>query len=181
MKKFFYSFFTALLIGLVIYSCEDNKDKGDGDANNMVITGQLVSNSPCKNKLFLKSDIEVLPDTISRVEYSFDNNTNKLIMKHINAGFNCCPDSLYSKIELKGDTILIQEFQKEAGCRCNCLYDLDIEINGVEKDKYQVKFVEPYGSKQNRIEFEIDLKNAANGSFSVIRKRYPWGIYSIEE
>ena len=37
MKKFFYSLFVALLIGLVIYSCEKNKD--NGDAKNLVITG----------------------------------------------------------------------------------------------------------------------------------------------
>lgn len=181
MKNFIYSLFTALLIGLVIYSCEENKDKGDGDAKKSVITGQLVSNSPCKDDLFLKSQIVVAPDSISRVEYSFDNNTNKLIMKHINAGFNCCPDSLYCKIELKGDTILIQEFEKEAGCKCNCLYDMDIEINGVGMNQYQVKFVEPYAGEMDKIEFEIDLANAANGSFSVIRKRYPWCVYSMEE
>lgn len=179
MKNLVYSLFTALLIGLVIDSCEDNKDKGDGNAKKSVITGQLVSNSSCKDDLFSRAQILVVSDSISRVEYSFDNNTNKLTLKHINAGFNCCPDSLYCKIELKGDTIMIQEFEKEAGCKCNCLYDLDIEINGVVMDKYQVKFVEPYAEEMDKIEFEIDLANAANGSFSVIRKKYPWGNYSL--
>ena len=37
MKKIIYYLFTALLIGLVIYSCEKNKD--NGDAKNLVITG----------------------------------------------------------------------------------------------------------------------------------------------
>jgi hypothetical protein len=55
-----------------------------------------------------------------------------LTLKHVDAGFSCCPDSLYCNIGLKGDTILIQEFEKTAVCKCNCLYDLDIEINGVD-------------------------------------------------
>jgi len=111
------------------------------------------------------------------VDYSFNANTNTLTITHINAGFNCCPDSLYCKISKNIDTIIIQEFEKIPQCNCNCLYDLDIEINGVESKKYQIKFVEPYVGEQGKLEFEIDLKNNEIGSYCVTRKQYPWGIF----
>jgi len=177
MKRAIYSFLTVSLIALVIFSCEKNND------NDMkqIVTGQLVGNSTCKKFLKSSSQIVVTPDTLSCVVYSFDKEKNKLTLKHINAGFNCCPDSLYCKIELKGDTILIQEFEKTAQCDCNCLYDLDIDINGVDLKKYQVKFVEPYAIGQNKIEFEIDLLKVTNGTYCVFRKLYPWGIHSLNE
>ena len=175
MKKVIYSLLVGSLIGLTIVSCE----KKSNDDKQGAISGRLISNTTCKSDYRYSAPVDETPDSISCVEYSFDNETHKLTLKHINAGFNCCADSLYCKIELKGDTILVREFEKSAQCDCNCLYDLDIEIDGVDMKKYQVKFVEPYGSKQNKIEFEMDLNNAANGSFSVVRKRYPWGTYSV--
>jgi hypothetical protein len=177
MKKIIYSFLTASLIGLVIISCEKN----DGNDKQFIISGQLISNSTCKNDL--KSSLQVVEtsDSLSCVEFTFDNEKNKLTLKHINAGFNCCPDSLYCKIELKGDTILIQEFEKTAQCHCNCLYDLDINIHGVESKKYQIKFVEPYVSEQNKLIFEIDLTKESNGKNCVTRKLYPWGMDSLNE
>ena len=122
MKKLTYSLLTVSLIGLMIFSCEKNNDND----KQLKITGQLISNSTCKNGLKSSSQNVETPDSLSCVDYSFDKEKNKLTLKHINAGFNCCPDSLYCKIELKSDTILIQEFEKVADCRCNCLYDLDI-------------------------------------------------------
>jgi len=111
-------------------------------------------------------------------EYLFDKENNKLTLKHINAGFNCCPDSLYCIVELKSDTILIQEFEKSAPCRCNCLYDLDIEIGSVDLKKYQIKFIEPYVADHNELLFEIDLTKNSTGSYCVTRKQYPWGVNS---
>ncbi|MBN2484471.1 MAG: hypothetical protein JXB34_00720 [Bacteroidales bacterium] len=177
MRKIIYSLLTVSLIGLLIISCE-NKDDND---KQLVITGQLISNSSCKNDLKSGYQVVETPDSLSCVEYSFDSEANKLILKHINAGFNCCPDSLYCKIELKGDTIEIQEFEKTPQCHCNCLYDLNIDINGVELKKYQIKFVEPYVSEQNKLVFEIDLTKDANGTYCVTRKQYPWGMDSLDE
>jgi hypothetical protein len=155
----------------MIISCykKDDSDK------QLIITGQLISNSTCKNDLKSSSQIVETPDSFSCVDYSFDYKKNKLTLKHINAGFNCCHDSLYCIIELKGDTILIQEFEKIALCECNCLYDLDIDINGVESKKYQVKIIEPYVSEQNKLEFEIDLTKDSIGNYCVTRNQYPWG------
>jgi len=110
------------------------------------------------------------------VEYSFDEVTNKLTLKHINAAFNCCPESIYCKIELLDDTIAVQEFEKKSGCKCDCIYDLDIEISGVEKKKYQLKILEPYVQEQSELKLEVDLMKESVGSFCVTRKQYPWGM-----
>jgi hypothetical protein len=99
-----------------------------------------------------------------------------LTVKHINAGFNCCPDSLYCKVDLEGDTILIQELENSTLCHCNCLYDLVIEIKGIDLKKYHVKFIEPYVADQNKLLFEIDLTEDSTGSYCVTRQQYPWGI-----
>src|SRR5574344_938666 len=165
------------MIGLTIVCCDEkgnDGNQGDGDINE-VISGELISNTRCKSYTRSGEAIDETPDTISRVYYSYDNETKKLTLKHINAGFNCCPDSLYCEIELKGDTIVIEEFEATVLCWCECVYDLEIEVDSVEMKGYQVKFVEPYAGEQDKLVFGIDLAAAANGAYSVIRKTYPWG------
>jgi hypothetical protein len=163
-----------LFIGLII-SCEENNNK------QLDFVGKLISNSTCKNDL--KSTTENLntPDSLSCVDYTYDDVNNKLTIKHINAGFNCCPDSLYCDISLSNDMIIIEEYEKTHQCDCNCLYDLDIEINGVDLKIYQVKLIEPYSGEQAEITFEIDLVKDKEGSYCVTRKQYPWGMISQNE
>jgi hypothetical protein len=139
------------------------------------LSGKLTSHSGCKNKKSATMESETA-DTLSCVNYSFDPSTNKLLMKHINAGFNCCPESLYCEITLKNDTIIVQEHETDGMCDCDCLFDLDIELINVEAEKYQVQFKEPYAMDQEELQFEMDLTKDANGSFCVIRKQYPWGV-----
>lgn len=174
MKPIIYSLLIVSFLGLMI-SCEKNNDNN----KQLIVTGQLISNSTCKNDLKSSSQIIETPDSLSCVEYSFDKETNKLTIKHINAGFNCCPDSLYCKAEQKGDTIQIQEFEKSTKCWCNCLYDLDIVIDGVNKKTYQIKFEEPYIADQKKLTFEINLSADSNGRYCVTRKQYPWGQNSL--
>lgn len=169
MKPIIHSLVTVSLIVLMIICCE-KKDEND---KQLTISGQLISNSTCKNDLKSRSHIVETPDSLSCVEYSFDKENNKLTLKHINAGFNCCPDSLYCKVELISDTIQIQEFEKSALCGCNCLYDLDIEVTGIEIKKYEIKFVEPYVGDQIKLIFDIDLTKDLNGTYCVTRNQYP--------
>jgi hypothetical protein len=181
MKKVFYSLLVVSMIGLTIVCCDEkgnDGNQGDGDINE-VISGELISNTRCKSYTRSGEAIDETPDTISRVYYSYDIETKKLTLKHINAGFNCCPDSLYCKIELIGDTIVVKEYQKAAGCRCLCVYDLNIVVKGALMKKYQVRFVERYVDDQEKLEFGIDLAKDTIGSYSVIRKDYPWGIKSL--
>jgi len=170
MKTTIYAVFIVSLFGFIFFSCEKESD------NQNTVTGQLVSNSACKYNTESSFQDQGTPDTLSCVEYSFDENENKLTLKHINAGFNCCFDSLYCEISQEGDTIQIQEIEKNPQCYCECLYDLNIEINGIERKKYQLDFIEPYRLKLEKLAFEIDLTESETGSFCVTRKRCPWGI-----
>jgi hypothetical protein len=74
---------------------------------------------------------------------------------------------------------VVKEYQKAAGCRCLCVYDLNIVVKGALMKKYQVRFVERYVDDQEKLEFGIDLAKDTIGSYSVIRKDYPWGIKSL--
>lgn len=162
-------------VGLLVASCE----KADTSQQVFVLTGKLISNSGCKNALSLAKQANPLPDTLSVVSYNFVANENKLVITHVNAGFNCCPDSLYCTVRMNADTILIREFEKQSLCNCNCLYDLEVELSGVKLGIYQVKFEEPYVNIQEKLFFEIDLLKDNSGSFSVVRKQYPWGMSTL--
>jgi hypothetical protein len=138
-----------------------------------IISGKVVNHSGCKSFKSVNND----PDTLSCVDYSFSASEHKLILKHINAGFNCCPGELSCEVTFNNDTIVIQEFEEAADCDCNCLFDLDIEITGIEAERYYLKFIEPYCGNQEKLFFEIDLKNQPDDSHCVFRDQYPWGIF----
>ncbi len=169
MKSTIHSILAASILTILVYSCEKDNTKQS------TLTGKLISNSDCKSSKSanLKTDT---PDSLTCIDYTFDASSNKLSITHINAGFNCCHDSLYCKISISGDTIIIQELEKTSLCNCDCLYDLNIEINGVEAKKYQVKFIEPYSGEQEKIVMGLDLTKDKEGSYCVTRKEYPWGI-----
>ena len=110
------------------------------------------------------------------MEYAYNQTSKELTFMHVNTGFNCCPQGFYCNLSLKNDTIIIEEFENSSLCDCNCLYDLNIEMKEVEAKKYQIKFIEPYCSDQEKIEFGVDLAVQTEGVFCVARNRYPWGI-----
>jgi len=172
MKTTYYFFLVAFVFTFLVCSCEKDKEK----SKQLTLTGQLVNHSACKSGLNSPDGTTEIPDTLSCIDYSFDTSNNKLSMKHINAGFNCCPDSIYCNVAIMNDTIIVQECEKNSLCNCLCLYDLDIEINGVDSKKYQVRFIEPYSGEQDKLIFGIDLTIDLEGSYCVIRKQYPWGI-----
>lgn len=165
-------------IAIISYSCESTKD--DKTGNTAPLAGRLIDHSSCKDFKGAYSGTET-PDTLSCISYEFKEAENTLTLHHINAGFNCCPDSLYCEISENADTIIIYEYEKEASCRCNCLYDLEIVIEGIDTKKYFLKFVEPYADDQEKLLFEIHPGEENEGSFCVTRKLYPWGTVDYSE
>lgn len=168
-----------VIIGLIIFSallslirCE----REDINEKEYQLKGEIINITGCNYESKSLVSSEVISDSMSCVEYSYNSIDNRLILRHINSGFNCCPDSLYIQASLKGDTIIVREFEAKALCRCNCLYDLEIEIEGVYAKKYKVRFIEPYADKQSELIFETDLAENNEGTFCVVRKQYPWGI-----
>jgi len=158
-------FFLTLLFD----SCDNQKEPiGSG------ISGSITNTSDCKN--FKSGNLKFAEaDTFSCIHYLYDDVNHKVIMTHINSGFNCCPGGLYCKVSSNNDTIIIEEFENEQGCNCNCLFDLDIELSGIVQAKYIVKFIEPYAEGQAELIFEMDLTSGNEGEFCVERTGYPWG------
>jgi len=172
MKTLIYLVAIIVVFLFIIPGCENEHDK------QLTLSGTLINNSACKSGSTSAFETVSTPDTLSCIDYSFNDLDNKLTIKHINAGFNCCPESLYCNVSLIGDTIIITEQEAKAECRCNCLYDLDLVINGVDSKRYQIKVIEPYCGEQEKISFKVDLEKDKNGSFCVIRGVYPWGMES---
>lgn len=61
------------------------------------------------------------------------------------------------------------------GCKCNCLYDLELEVAGVESGNYQLRMINPYLGTQKPLILALDLRTQKQGSFCVERSIYPWG------
>lgn len=143
-------------------------------AAEMNLTALLFGDPQCKGTRLAEFKGGT-PNTQSCVEFSYNQSLRLLKLKHINAGFNCCPDSLSCTATFRNDTIFIQEYEKNMGCKCNCLYDLEMEIAGVEPGKYQLKLIEPYVLNQEPLCFEVNLADQNQGSYCVSRLIYPWG------
>jgi hypothetical protein len=170
MKTSIYFFLWVLLFAIILGSC--SKDKKEEEKKKAPLTGKLILQSACKGK-----SLSIMADTIrtlSCVKYTFELEKSRVLMKHINSGFNCCP-KIGCTINLKSDTIFIQEIEIQGVCGCLCLYDLDIEINDVEQKSYQVKFIEPYCDNQEPLIFEMNLIANKSGTYCVQRLNYPWG------
>ena len=166
MKRFLYFLFWSVLI----ISCSSENENPE----KMELTIRLLGNPQC---IYLKSspELQETPESQSCIEYAFDKDAHKLILKHIHAGFNCCPEGLWCTVHFRNDTIIIKEFENQMGCKCNCLYDLNMEVEGVVYGKYQLQIIEPYISNQQKLIGLLDLRSQKQGSFCVSRSIYPWG------
>jgi hypothetical protein len=157
----------SLFLSLLAGCCKE-------ETINKPIEGRITNYTDCKQ--FTKS-IETGDDK-SCVEYSYDASAKALILKHINGGFNCCPDGLYCEVEISGNTIIVEEFENAALCNCECLFDVDIKIDGLESGMYRIRFIEPYCGDQEELEFTVDFTESPTGTYCVTRTQYPWGIYN---
>jgi hypothetical protein len=154
---------------IFILSCENQQE-----VNNPGITGKVTNSSECKN-FQSEGNKFAEADTFSCVHYLYDPATHNISMNHINSGFNCCPLKIYCEISTSGDTIIIREFEKEQACNCLCLFDLNIELQGINQQNYQLRFIEPYAEGKEPLIFEMDLTSGNEGEYCVVRKGYPWG------
>lgn len=165
MKTLLHSILTLLVCGLFLMSCEETTHEPQ------TISGELIDHSSCNGSLKAAEPA----DSLSCVEYAYDKSSSRLVLKHMNAAFNCCPESLYCRASLKMDTIIVQEFQASNLCKCNCLYDLILVVKGVEARVYFVRLIEPLIGTQAGIGFRIDLAKDSAGRVCVVRRGYLWG------
>jgi hypothetical protein len=168
MKSIYFYILSLVFVAAFLSACEHDKDSQQS------VSGKLISNSNCKSTYSDADSIYMLAD-VSCAEYSYNNTTKTLSIKHVNAGFNCCPGEIQCNITTMNDTILIRESETAMLCDCSCLYDLNIEVYGIDSKKYVIRFIEPYIGNQEQLIFEVNLDSQNTGSYCVPRSNYPWG------
>ncbi|MCK4943174.1 MAG: hypothetical protein KAS65_06345 [Candidatus Aminicenantes bacterium] len=155
-------------VALLVVSCKDSQ------VDELLPSGTLVEYQGCKE---WTTGIETGTDVAKNqdcIEYAYDGQT--LILKHVNAGFNCCPGEILADIDIVGNLITITENEQEAGCFCLCLFDLDFRIENLDPGEYTICIIEPYVQVGDEIlEFTIQLTSGASGIFCLNRIYYPWG------
>ena len=157
-----------VLVGIACgtFSCE----RPGGDLGSLSVS--VASDMVCRASVPLKSNDP--PQENSCIRYSYDGDS-VLTIKHLNAGFNCCPEKFAVDIEVKGDSLIIREDDFKQGCKCNCLYNLDILVHNIPADTYHVRFVEPYiNHSEPQLIFDLDLKKEPEGQFCVTRGEGWW-------
>ena len=159
MKAKTYLSFVALVLVVLVSNCKDE--------------GPVIQEVVCKNDKSTEL-VSNMVDSLSCIDYVYNTNNKTLNIKHINTSFNCCVDGLYFQTTISVDTITIEEFEQNGQCNCMCLYDMDIEINNLQEQKYLIKIIEPNIGQQDIIVFEIDLAQETEGSYCVARMSYPW-------
>ena len=132
-------------------------------------TGDLINYTGC---IELDTNYSRSQDCM---EYDYDGE-NILLLKHVNAGFNCCPKNIIANITIDNYSIIIEEIEIDGECDCLCLFNLSYEIKDLEPGQYRITIIEPYVPKdEETLEFTIDLLTTPSGVFCVERDYYPWG------
>ena len=103
MKTQQYLYLFLIFIAIIAHSCGE-----EGEEKRM--QASLSSNEICKNNL--KSADET-PDSISCVEYQYNETTKTLTLVHINAGFNCCPVSSLARYLFKTIPLGLKSLKKK--------------------------------------------------------------------
>ncbi|MFN8208576.1 MAG: hypothetical protein U0T82_14380 [Bacteroidales bacterium] len=161
----------AGLVFLLLISCSEN-EPAPLPSN---ILGQLKSRSTCHSN---KSAIinSQTNHSQSCMAYSYNADEKTLQITHINAGFNCCPNTISATITHSGDTIFISEHEASSLCDCECLYDLEYAFRNVEAKPLTIRFTEPYSGDMEKLNFTIDLSENPLDTLCVPREYYPWGF-----
>jgi hypothetical protein len=159
-----------LFLVLTISGCKTNSDV------QVDPSGSLLSYNGCKQ---FQDNIRLSRSMAGQgsdcLEYQY-NGRNTLVLKHVNAAFNCCPGEIVADIEFTGNTITITENEKEYGCRCICLFDLDFEVNNLLPGTYTIRVVEPYVENSDQvIQFTVKLHGTLSATYCLERNYYPWG------
>ena len=143
-----------------------------------VPTGILVDYAGCKTFTRGSAAGSTPPDQ-DCIEYQYDG-ARTLLLKHINAGFNCCP-VIAADITIEGNLITIHEsesFDSTGPCWCLCLFDLDLEISNLSPGEYTISVIEVCTNPEDEIlEFTVNLVSSPSGMYCVFRDHYPWGFY----
>ncbi|MCX6830263.1 MAG: dockerin type I domain-containing protein [candidate division Zixibacteria bacterium] len=135
--------------------------------------GYLTGHSDCK----APGPAKALADSLNEdcLTYQYDG-FGTLILKHINALFNCCP-LFIANVYIQGNEIIVEEFDSldNGGCDCVCPFDMDYRIDNLPAGQYTIRVIEPYVPQGDPVlEFPIDLNLNPVGYYCVDRPWLPW-------
>jgi len=149
---------------------------GCGSSNTTNKSGIITDLSNCGgfSDRLTRSTIENLDNNSTVVYYSYQDSI--LTIKHFNVAFNCCPSTISASSSIVGNTINIIETEDTSSqsCDCKCLYDLELQIEDILADSYEIVFDEVYGNDETS--FTVDLDNNSSGSVTYIRSYYPYNV-----
>ncbi|MDD2569496.1 MAG: hypothetical protein PHV14_02765 [Bacteroidales bacterium] len=156
-----------VVLMLLAVACKPDDIGSQGDPYLTIITDMT-----CKEPSGVKGNQPGFDQ--SCVVYNFEGDS-VLIINHYNASFNCCPEEILVDFEIKGDSLIIREDDREELCRCLCLYDVEIRVHNLKKQLYKVRFEEPYVLKDTtQLIFNMDLREDPIGHVCVTRNYYPY-------
>jgi hypothetical protein len=117
---------------------------------------------------------DVVPPHRDCLAYTY-NTDFTLDLKHINAGFNCCPGQFKTTITADDTLITVETVESIHGCRCTCLFDLDYEVKHVAPGIHRIKIIEQcLGEGDEQLDFVVDLSLPTSGISCVERTHTPW-------
>jgi hypothetical protein len=130
--------------------------------------GTLINHTDCKESFDDDS-----PKNFDCIEYDY-NDEDLLLLKHVNAGFNCCPE-ITANISIIENKIIIKEIELSGDCDCICLFDVYYRIEDLSPGEYTISVEEPYiRDDEENLEFSVSLSSPISGNFCVERYHYPW-------
>lgn len=150
------------------------KKSADGQ---LTPNGALLQSNGCKQ--FVTNASGLVDDYVPGpeedcIEYQY-NGTGTLVLRHINAGFNCCPGEIRADIEFNGNVITITEKEVEQGCDCLCLFDLDYEIINLAPGEYTLRVIGLYVDANDQpLELTLQFPSQNSGTYCLQRNYYPW-------
>jgi hypothetical protein len=166
---------TALLLLVVCLGCSDRRSPPTIPEQEDP-SGGVVYHSAC----LLHGGLAAVADSFRQdcVAWQY-NGADTLLLKHLAAPFNCCPDSLFANVTVRGDTIWIEEEESldQGGCNCLCVYELHVQIVDLPARSYQIRLQEKYlHESEEALNFRVDLAATPIGTHCENRHGYPWQV-----
>ena len=127
------------LIDFSYFGCKDNSD----------MTKQSISES-------LLIDQEYIEHMAIEDGY--------LHIKHINAQFNCCPDTIMVNFSVDNNGVVITEDEQIPKCNCFCYYDLEYNIGPLSPKKYTILI---YKGNLEQTKFNIKYNSSIKGKITI--------------
>lgn len=176
VKLIVMAFFVVILTLLFLFACSTDNSKTPVCVNpfDNEKAGRLINRTDCKNSagVFLIN----VNSTHEAITFNYYSGYKILQLSHINAAFNCCPKKITASYKFINDTIKIFEKEAEAGCHCECLYDVNYELRNISEGIYHIEIYGPItdGSYHTPLAFDVDVLNHKDSVFALYRGFYPW-------